>query len=52
LVYCEDLEANDISRYTDFLVNEIEVGGNVVHLTNDRAPKFPRVAAVNFAAPV
>jgi hypothetical protein len=33
--------ASDIYfRYTDFIVNEIAPGGTVVHLTNDRAPKF------------
>jgi len=27
-------------RYTDFLVNEIMLNGTVVHLTDDKAPKF------------
>lgn len=34
------LAADIYFRYTDFIVNEIAPGGTVVHLTNDKAPKF------------
>lgn len=34
-------DGND--RYTDFLVNEIAPDGTVVHLTDDKVPKFKDV---------
>ncbi|RDW70150.1 hypothetical protein BP5796_08547 [Coleophoma crateriformis] len=39
-------------RYTDFLVNEITPEGTVVHLTDDRAPKFSQLPKPDEAASV
>jgi len=35
-------------RYTDFLVNEVTLDGNVVHLTDTSVPRHKTAPKVNF----